>query len=474
MSGGSSKDTLTTRKSSSSLPTTAATNSSRKASSGASNSKNNDSEGNSFWSSFLGDSFSSTTTNTESKTSGRRPAGRKPGSRVSGVETRVKGRSSDERRKAVESANTSGDNDGSSSSRALKQQKKNDVDVTNTSESISNLSASNPPSSQEEETGNVTGNLPKNDNKTVFDISKGEDVGSPENAECNAHDVSVEPIKSSNKLESEPLKPSSIENNEKDNNKDLNSPGNDSSSLLVIISTPSSSKDLKEDNINHTQQEPAVLLEEEQNQSHNTETADSSAVKLPEESCETNEDVLGSVKKTDGVVNSQDAKGVSASAVSKGMDGSLFMDSTDNIAVTDKSGHEFPQESESVDQPTFLKVEPLASSTPNRLNSNESSDKGAKSEQTISHDASKCREVLTQGEGLSVDDSNALFTEIRDNVPVSGNETEVFVDAVSAVQSAQSVDSVSKWQPEEVPSNEAENDVDRSPLQQLSMRKGEF
>ena len=462
MSEDSPKETfdIITRKSSSSSSGNAASKSSRKTSSNAINSKDNDGDSNSFWSSFLGDSFSTSTTNTESKTPGRRTAGRKPGSRVTDTATGKKGRSSIDRKEPA-GVNSAEDKDDISSSRALKQHKMNgDNDVTNTTKSDKNLQASDALLPQEKETGNVEDLANKDKKKTVSDIPKVKKGGRTHRAECDNQDLSVTPDGFSDKLESKHFKHSSSDNESwGDENKECNAPEDGGASLLNI-SAITTSKDLQEEELNTANEEPVSLVEIQ------SETMDSFAGEEPKESLEANESAVGSINQVDGVVNSQDAKDVS---VISAHDESSFRDSTDNVTVTNKAGHDNSQET--ADQQNFFKVEPLASSTPNHF-LDERSDKETKSEEALSQETGDCKELLKQTEGvlLVIEDNDSKSP--RDNEPET--DTGMVLDAVPVVQNKQLLeDSTPQQETGEVPCVTMKNSTDTLPLQQLSMENGE-
>lgn len=128
-----------TRNSSSSSSMTALLNSSRKSSSGVLNSKeNNSTEGSSFWSSFVGDSLSTATTNNDSNTSSHRVTGRKPSPRVSGTVGGRKGRESGIRKKS-ESLNNATDREEIFSATESEKQKSDGIDFKETSKSPNSL-----------------------------------------------------------------------------------------------------------------------------------------------------------------------------------------------------------------------------------------------------------------------------------------------------------------------------------------------
>ena len=448
MSTGSSRDSLTTKTSSSSLSTTVASKSPRKSSLGETDSKNIDNnESNSFWSSFLGDSFSSSETNNDSKTSNRRTAGRKPGSRVSGTATGRNVRSKDNRKEAV---NTATDKESISS---LKQHKSDaGIAITDTTKAKSNLLVSSVNLSQQQETGDFANDLLNNvEKKICSDVSElGE--GNLQKGSCDAKKHSVIPVERSRGLEFKHSKTSPVEQSHRDNNEELNTPGNDSVYLLNI-SLEASSKDLqKEEPI--AANEEAVLVVEVQNQTHDTRGINSSVLEQPEESHDTNANTLEREVNIDGIINSQNAKEVSTGAVSGsvslGLGTSPVMDSTvSDTVVTGQAEQAFP--TESIDQHRFHKGEPLACSTPNNLLKKES-DKKTKIEEASSPGASEDSDVLNQSEGLV----NIPFTGIKENEPLSVNETELIKDVLLVKERKQSENSILQQQREEMPCKEVE------------------
>lgn len=447
-SDGSAKENLTTRKPSSSLSTTSASKSTRKSSSDVNNSKDNDSEGNSFWSSFLGDSFSSSSASTESKPSSRRTAARKLGSRAS----RTAGRSSNDR-KEVASANTLKEKDSYSSSRALKQQKRNEDNLTNTSKSDRHLSPSEETKQVEETNFNLT-----DDNKNKTNVVKDYRA---EKTEYDVQELGVTCtiVKSSNELKSKDSKLVSADKSLKDNSEKLhvNVIGNEDSSLLNN-SAITSSGNLRDEKLN-TACEEKVPFVKIQDQDCDAETVGSTVV---EQSGEISKNALKSVNKTDVVVNSSDAGHFSPSVKSLSADLSeSLIDSTDNDAFTNKpleEGHKgLPGKHK------FLEVEPLASSTPNRF-LKEQSEKGAKRIHEEMPLDGECSEGLS---AITKNESKLPFTELKENQPVSENEAEMFVDAAPTVQNKQSEDG---FQTEEVPCEEVQSaGIDRVPSQQPSI-----
>lgn len=460
VSTGSGRESLTTRKSSSSLSTTVPSKSPRKSSLVDTDSKDIDSnESNSFWSSFLGDSFSSSTTNNDSKTSNCRTAGRKPGSRVSGTAAGRKVRSKDDIKEAV---NTARDKDSISSAKPLKHDKNDGVDITNSTKAESNLLVvSSVNLSQQQETGDFAKDLHnKVEKKICSDVTEvGE--GNLQKGSCDAQNNSVTPVERSKGLELKHSITTPTELSQRDNNEELNTPGNDSASLLNI-SEEASSKDLQNEEPIAANEEPVSVVEV-QNQTRDTRAVNSSVLEQPEGSRDTNAITLERIVNTDGIIHSQNAEEVStravSSSVSLGLDTSPVMDSTVSYTVvTDKAELSFP--TESTDQHRFHKGEPLASSTPNTFLDKESN-KETKIEEASSPEPSEDSDVLNQSEGLV----NISFTGIKENEPLFVNETELIKDVVFVEERKQFEDSIPQQQKEEMPCKEVET-------QHLSMNNG--
>lgn len=469
-SSSNAKESLTTRKSSSSSSATTTSKSSGKTSSDLNNSKESDSEGNSFWSSFLGDSFSSTTTNTESKTSSRRTSGRKLGSRSNSTTTVNEGNvGGGDDKNELESVNTS----SNSSGRTLKQHTKRNINQTNTAKSDGNLQASHALLSHQEGTANGSKDLSNQDeNVTDFVNSQVVEDTSPEKAEFNTQELIVAPGESEKKLKSERLKLSSTGKTRK-GNKEVFTPGNDVSkdqndASLQDVSPVKNSEVSKEIKSNASHEEPASP-----SQSHNTETDIYSTPKWkPVESHETNENA-NTTQNTD-IISSQDVgeglSNVVSKSVNSDLNGSSFVDSTDNVVFTDKTGQEIQQGPE---QNKFLDVEPLASSTPNHHVKERSAslDKVTKLELTPSQPVDEYTEVLNQKEDAlvyAVQESESPITDAKEDKTVSENVAEMFKEATSFIEEKESTGS----RKQEIEAC-TDSEVNKLPLQQSDTSNGE-
>lgn len=469
-SSSNAKESLTTRKSSSSSSATTTSKSSQKTSSDLNNSKESDSEGNSFWSSFLGDSFSSTTTNTESKTSSRRTSGRKLGSRSNSTTTVNEGNvGGGDDKNELESVSTS----SNSSGRTLKQHTKRNINQTNTAKSDGNLQASHALLSHQEGTANGSKDLSNQDeNVTDFVNSQVVEDTSPEKAEFNTQELIVASAESENKLKSERLKLSSTGKTRK-GNKEVFTPGNDVSkdqndASLQDVSQVKNSEVSKEIKANASHEEPASS-----SQSHNTETDVYSTPKWkPVESHETNENA-NTTQNTD-IISSQDVgeglSNVVSKSVNSDLNGSSLVDSTDNVVITDKTGQEIQTGSE---QNKFLDVEPLASSTPNHHVKERSAslDKVKKLELTPSQPVDEYTEVLNQKENALVyvvQESESPITDAKEDKTVSKDVAEMFKEATSFIEEKESTGS----RKQEIEAC-TDSEVDKLPLQQSDTSNGE-
>ena len=347
--------------------------------------------------------------------------------------------------------------DSYSSSRALKQQKRNEDNLTNTSKSDRHLSPSEETKQVEETNFNLT-----DDNKNKTNVVKDYRA---EKTEYDIQELGVTctTVKSSNELKSKDSKLVSADKSLKDNSEKLhvNAIGNEDSSLLNN-SAITSSGNLRDEKLN-TACEEKVPFVKIQDQDCDAETVGSTVV---QQSGEISRNALKSVNKTDVVVNSSDAGHFSPSVKSLSADLSeSLIDSTDNDAFTNKpleEGHKgLPGKHK------FLEVEPLASSTPNRF-LKEQSEKGAKRIHEEMPLDGECSEGLS---AITKNESKLPFTELKENQPVSENEAEMFVDAAPTVQNKQSEDG---FQTEEVPCEEVQSaGIDRVPSQQPSINSGE-
>lgn len=464
LSGGSGKES--TRKSSSLSATAAASKSSRKTSSDLKNSKDSDSEGNSFWSSFLGDSVSSNTSKAESKSSSRRTSGRKLGSRLSGGHD---GGSED--RNDPDNGKTSKEN--ASSARSLKQQKKRDINLTDSVTSEKDLESSSVLISQKENTTSGSKDLSYQDeNATVSVNSQAVENASPEKAEYNTQELPVAAVNSENKAKSERLKLSSSgKSRSRKGKKDVTSPGNDvfkdqNDSLVQDVSAAGDSEVSKAKKAMVSHKEPESLLEEE-SQSLDTDTADSSQKQQFSETHYTAENILDTSHSHK--LNSQDVEdgfsNVASKSMSSDIDGASVVDPTNNAVINEKAGQDIQQEP--AEQNNFLDVEPLASSTPNHRVKEQSAllDKAATTELIPIQPADENEEGLNQIEDLlpdAVHNSESPATGIKENSSISENVTGMFVEAASVVEEEESPQSIPKQEMNQTASD-VNNAVNRMP-----------
>lgn len=425
MSSGSGKDS--TRKSSS-ASLSAASKSSRNKSSDVKNSKDSSNEGSSFWSSFLGDSVSSDTLKAESKTSSHRINGKKLGLRVSGGNTG----SSDDRNE-LNSANSTREKGNSSSRKSLKQDKKQDVNVTDSAKSESNLEASHVLTSQTESAANYSKDLSYQD-ENVTDSANSKEVENAglEKAECSSTpELSVAPVKRhESKEKSERLKLFSSGKSEEI------TPGNDEFQGQINASMQGSSAGKnnevsKEKRATAPHKEPGSLLEGE-SQSPNSDTVHSFQKKQLKQSQHTVENINHSHKLSSQLDSGDGFSKVACESVSSDLDGWSVMDPTDNAVIPVKTGHEIQQEP--AEQNKFLDVKPLASSTPNHYVKKQ--DRQARTKLTHSQPANENKEELNQNE------SESSATGIKDTT--SENVAEVFLEAVSFVEDKQLPQSIPK------------------------------
>ena len=441
----------------------------RKASSDVNNSKDSDSEGNSFWSSFLGDSFSSTTT--ESKTSTRRTSGHKLASRISGGKTR----NSDDQQD-TKSVNTSKEKDNVLSPRTLRQQEKNDFNVTDTTKLDEQLQASQILLPQQEEKENASRDLSNQDgNKAVSVDSQAVKDSSPEKEDLNTQEISVVPAESGNKLKSQRSKRSPTRKSQKEKKEVLKTENNvckDNDENVAIIQDAMIVKDKK------APEKKAAS----KNESRNSETVHSIPVETMADShtCTTNEIVLDRSQKADGVTSSKENRGkvpdIEKRLESSDINTSLVIDLTDS-GIADNAGHESKQER--VKQNNILDIEPLASSTPNHY---------AKEQKIMSLDmameldtkpADEYKEAVNQKGNLvehAVHEPESPLTHSKENKSVSENVAELFLEAASVIQDKRLTASSLR---QEIKENtcthpETEKIVDRLPLQQPNTNNGEY
>lgn len=132
---------------------------------------NNSAEGNTFWSSFLGDSFSSESSNRVSNVSSRRSSERKCSRRASGTVTEGKRRGSSGVKQTTENVDATTDSKATLPVPASTEQKCDDVDIEKNSKLQSNFAASSASLCQERDTEDGTPRI-----KPIFDASKISDV----------------------------------------------------------------------------------------------------------------------------------------------------------------------------------------------------------------------------------------------------------------------------------------------------------
>lgn len=475
VSGDSAEESLTTRKSSTSLSTNSASKSSRKTSLGVSNSKDSDSEGNSFWSSFLGDSL----TNAESKPSSRKTGTRKLGSRVS--ENRIGG--SDNRHES-DSTTASNGQENISSVRLLKQQdKKLDISVIDAAKSDEHLVASSHALLlQQQSTADGIEELCLNQDKNKADSVKLNALKDivPEKVDYNTQEVAVAPAESDTKAKSERLKLSPSGKSRGKGKKKPLSPETDVSikshgnPFLQDISAVRNSELPKEKRSNAGYKEPQSLLELEA-QSPNTDPVHSTQNDKSEESYKTAENTLDVTSA--GNLGTQVVVDGSAIAITKSVnsdhDDLSVVDPMDNAVVTDAAGHEIQQEPS--EQNKVFDVKPLASSTPNHRIKKESAllDQTAKTDlipsRPTDHNISQTEDSLAD----IVYQSESPVSNITDNKTISENVAEMFMEAASIADNKKSVHNIPKQEVKEIASADS-GDADKEPIQQPSTNSGEF
>ena len=474
VSGDSAEETLTTRKSSTSLSTNSASKSSKKTSLGVNNSKDSDSEGNSFWSSFLGDSFP----NTESKTSSRKTSGRKLGSRVSG--NRIGG---SDNRNECDSTSTSNGQEKISSVRVSKQQdKKHGISQTDTTKSDGHLEASSHALLlQHQSTTNDSKELSLNQNKNEADAGH---LYAPENAnsekvDYNTQEVAIAPAESETKAISERLKPSpgkSQKGKKKPLSPETEACKSHDNSSLQDVSVVKNSELLKEKRSNAGYKGPQSLSELEA-PSPNTDPVYSKQNEKSAESqkaVQSTQDASPSNRLSTQVVVEGFANAITES-VSSDHDESSVVDPVDNAAISDIAVHDIQQEPS--EQNKVFDVKPLASSTPNRHAKEQSVslDKRAKPElmppQTPDDNLNQNEDPLAD----VVYESKSPVSNIIDNKTISENVSEMFVEAVSIAEIKKSAHNIPKQEIEEIACEEsAFGQADQVPLQQASTNSGEF
>jgi len=474
VSGESAEETLTTKKSSTSLSTNSGSKSSRKTFLGVNNTKDSDSEGNSFWSSFLGDSF----TNAESKTSSRKTSARKFGSRVSG--NRIGG--SDNRSESDSTTSSNGQENISSLRLQKQQDNKHGINQADTTKSDVHLVASSHALLlQQQSTTNDSKELSLNQDKKdadSVDLYPLENA-SPEKVDYNIQEVAVVPAESETKTKSEGLKLSSSGKSHKGKQKTetdiCKSHGNAS---LQEVSAVKNNELLKEERSNAGYKERQSLSELEA-QSPNTDLVCSTQNKKSQESYKTAQNTLDASPANDGstqVVVEEFANAVTK-LVSSDHDKSSVVDPMDNAVITDRAGHEIQQESS--EQNKVFDIKPLASSTPSRhvKEQSVSLDKTAKTDLTFPQLADN---NLNQSEDSISDVVNGLESPVsnnEDNKTISENVAEMFVEAASIAENKESAHNTPKPEIRETAS--AESPVGNADhmlhiLQQPSTNSGEF
>ena len=439
------------------------------------NSKNSDSEGNSFWSSFLGDSF----TNAESKTSGRKTSARKLGSRVSG--NKIGG--SDNRNES-DSTTISNGQENISSVRLLKQQDtKHDINVTDTAKSDEHLLASSHALLlQQQSTTNDSKELSlyqgqnEADSVNLYALEN----ASSENVDYNTQEVAVAPAESETKAKSERLKLSPSGKSRKGKKKALlpetdvyKSRGN---AILQDVPAVKNSELLKEKRSNAGYKEPQSLLELEA-QSPNADPVCSTQNEQSKESHKTAQNSLDTSPANDlgtQVVLEGLANAVTK-LVSSDHDESPVVDAVENAAITDTAGHKIQQEPS--EQNKVFDIKPLASSTPihHVKERSVSLDKTAKTELTPQQPAD---DNLNQSEDSLADavyEPKSPVSNIEDNKTISENVAEMFVEAASIAENSESVHNIPKQEIKEIASaTSAAGNTDQVQLQQPSTNSGEF
>ena len=450
-SGSSVKESLTTKKSSSLLSATSTSKSTRKASSDENNAKGNDSEGNSFWSSFLGDS---TPVKSESKTSSRRSAaGRKLGSRVS----RTTRRSVDGNETATPSDNSSNEKENLSSSRTFKQDGKSEDSVINTFKSNTHLSASKS-NKKADETESVSNALhEKSEKKTKVPVVED---GREENVKHHVQESTVKTVESGNAIESKDLIVSDKKSFDSNSDKLVKDSLGDDNTVLLNNSA-NTSRGLKERNLKTACEEP-VFSEGRQSEGQNvvTKSTVDTAEKLLSEELHRTEKKAKGVEHSVVTIKSQDAEEVeSPSMINSMKSGSTVdhdhtcTDSTDNIVGAVTAIQEVS--SEIAEKEKFVEVEPLASSTPNHFIKGLSVMSGKEVNPTDEELPLKFGEY---SENLSV------IKENDSKLPLSGLEENELVS--QDVKNEQSAD---RFQSDEVPCEGMKNTAeDRLLLQQSS------
>ena len=469
MSGDSAEDTLTTRKSSTSLSTNSASKSSKKISLGVNNSKDSDSEGNSFWSSFLGDSFP----NAESKTSSRKISGRKLGSRVSG--NRIEG---SDNRNEYDSTVTSNGQEKMPSVRVLKQHGISQTDTCTTKSDEHLVASSHALLLQHQSTTNDSKGLSLNQHKNEADSVNSyvlENANS-EKVENNTQEVAVVPAQSETKAKSERSKLSpgkSRKGKKKPLSPETDACKSHDNASLQDVSAVKNSELLKEKRSNADYKGSQSLLELEAQSPytdpvHSTQSEKSAeSHKAAQNTQDASPDNRLGTQVVEGFANAITKSGSSDHNESSAVD--------DNAAINDIAGHEIQQEPS--EQNKAFDVKPLASSTPNR-HVNEQSvalNKTAKPELTPPQPAD---DNLNQNEDSLADvvyESQSPVSNIMDNKTISENVPEMFLEAVSIAEIKESAHNIPKQEIEEIACKEsAFGEVDQVPLQQPSTNSGEF
>ena len=344
VSSESTNESAAARKS---LPLSTKTVSSRKLPSD----DNNSAEGNTFWSSFLGDSFSSETSNTVSNVSSHRAAERKSSHRASGTVVGRKRRGSSGVRQTTEDVHTSTDGNAIFPVPASTEQKRDGVDIEKSSKLQSNFATSSASSFQERDTESEDG-IQKT--KPILDTSKVSDVDEDSSQKLcyDTQDPSAAAHRNNHELESS----EEARGGHKGEEALLNFPSNDKE--VATNSEYTSSEDFRDKN-----QVGAVMFEDlpiiESGEQHQTppqvHTAITCTIEQTIESENAWENQLGEVKSTGPFDISQNQQGPVD-------DVSVDMKSTVSLSVI---SHDTEVVTELNDQQRPPKDMPLACSTPN-------------------------------------------------------------------------------------------------------------
>ncbi|XP_074606066.1 TATA element modulatory factor-like isoform X3 [Acropora palmata] len=310
---------------------------------------NNSAEGNTFWSSFLGDSFSSESSNRVSNVSSRRSSERKCSHRASGTVTEGKRRGSSGVKQTTENVDATTDSKATLPIPASTEQKCADGDIEKNSKLQSNFAASSASLCQERNTEDRTPRI-----KPIFDASKISDVDEDNSQKLSYDTQGLSAAAQRNKHELESSE--EAKGRHESEGALLNFPSNDN--VVAANSEHINSKNFSDKNGVGTitfEDQPIIKSREQHETPPQVHTAMTSTVEQTLESENALEKQLREGKITGSFDISQNQQGsVGHVTVDVESAGSLSVISHDTEVVIELDDQQRP-----------LKDMPLASSTPN-------------------------------------------------------------------------------------------------------------